>query len=295
MSFFKKKVSQISQRARAIKIFSKKLAHSHLSGDYTSRFKGAGFNFHQLREYHQGDDTRFIDWNSYARTGQLMVKELVPERDRQIIIALDCSASMNFSSSQSINKLSQAIFISTALSAVANFSKDRCGLILFDEKIINWIPPAKGGSHFAKLEKTLGSIECGSGKTDFENLFNFISSLKLKNSLLFIVSDFIQNQITKLNQQISLIGKKFEATTIVVRDKDEIECPNFGLVDLVDPETKETFSADFSDLDLQEYVDSDIKKIERFFLRKNWNSFFISNQDDVIKKLGLYLLSSRRK
>lgn len=46
------------------------------------------------RHYSEGDDLRFLDWNAYARTGSLYVKQLEEEERRVLMLVLDCSPSM---------------------------------------------------------------------------------------------------------------------------------------------------------------------------------------------------------
>lgn len=52
--------------------------------------RGAGTEFDSLREYVAGDDVRAIDWRSSARLGQTLVRTWRPERDRRIVVLLDC-------------------------------------------------------------------------------------------------------------------------------------------------------------------------------------------------------------
>ena len=38
-----------------------------LQGDYRTLFRGSGIDLANLREYQEGDDVRYIDWNVAAR------------------------------------------------------------------------------------------------------------------------------------------------------------------------------------------------------------------------------------
>lgn len=54
------------------------------------RRRGEGLEFHQLREYREGDAQRQIDWKATARTGKLISREYQDERDQQVVFLIDC-------------------------------------------------------------------------------------------------------------------------------------------------------------------------------------------------------------
>ena len=43
-----------------------------------------------------GDDLRYLDWNIYARHGDLLLKRFQEEQDLHVYLMLDCSRSMSF-------------------------------------------------------------------------------------------------------------------------------------------------------------------------------------------------------
>ena len=54
--------------------------------------RAAGFDFHSVREYEQGESLRRVHWPSSARRGQLMVKELEDTAHDGVVVVLDCDA-----------------------------------------------------------------------------------------------------------------------------------------------------------------------------------------------------------
>jgi uncharacterized protein (DUF58 family) len=52
----------------------------------------AGFDFHSVREYEQGESLRRVHWPTSARRGQLMVKELEDSPRDSVVVLLDCDA-----------------------------------------------------------------------------------------------------------------------------------------------------------------------------------------------------------
>jgi len=56
-----------------------------------TRIKGFGQEFFYLREYVAGDEYRFIDWKSYARTGKLYIKLFEREANLSIVFVIDAT------------------------------------------------------------------------------------------------------------------------------------------------------------------------------------------------------------
>ena len=52
--------------------------------------RGEGLEFHQLREYREGDVQRQIDWKATSRAGKLISREYQDERDQQNMFLIDC-------------------------------------------------------------------------------------------------------------------------------------------------------------------------------------------------------------
>jgi hypothetical protein len=57
-----------------------------LEGEITKKITNNDISFHALREYQQGDDTRYVHWRTSARTGQLMVRQFEETRRSQLTV-----------------------------------------------------------------------------------------------------------------------------------------------------------------------------------------------------------------
>ena len=58
------------------------------------RRRGEGMEFHQLREYREGDPPRAIDWKATARTARLIAREYEEEKDQRVLLVIDCGRRM---------------------------------------------------------------------------------------------------------------------------------------------------------------------------------------------------------
>ena len=58
------------------------------------RRRGEGMEFHQLREYRQGDSQRAVDWKATSRTARLISREYEDEKDQRVLLVVDCGRRM---------------------------------------------------------------------------------------------------------------------------------------------------------------------------------------------------------
>src|SRR4051812_7100226 len=83
---------------------------------------GGGIEFVDLREYSPGDDLRAIDWNLYARLDKLLLRVFRQEREHDVHVLLDVSASM---ASPDPEKWKRAMRIAGAIAYVGLARMDR--------------------------------------------------------------------------------------------------------------------------------------------------------------------------
>src|SRR5581483_5609178 len=69
---------------------------TYLGGSERSLMRGPGMELAEMRAYQPGDDIRFIDWNTTARTEEPMIREAHVDRALDVWFLLDLSASINW-------------------------------------------------------------------------------------------------------------------------------------------------------------------------------------------------------
>jgi uncharacterized protein (DUF58 family) len=135
-----------------------------------------------------------------------MIKEFIPERDRSIVLAVDCSASMAYSSKASLKK-DVALTIAAALSFIAGVSHDKVGILAFSDKIHARLPPQRGKLVLTKILDTLCLAMVQGGKTNFAEALRFLTSNKLSKSILFFISDWVCLD-NCFNRELKLIARR---------------------------------------------------------------------------------------
>jgi len=228
--------AELLKKVRKIEIKTRGLSSQVFSGEYHSAFKGRGMAFSEVREYTPGDDVRTIDWNVTARFNSPYVKVFEEERELNVVLLVDVSASGQFGTlKQSKKDLITELCAVVAFSASTN--NDKIGVIFFSDKIEKYIPPKKGKTHILRIIRELVSIEPTSTKTDISQALRYLTNVIKKKSIVFVVSDFIDNN--PFVDAIKIANKKHDIVALEIFDKTEREIPPVGLIKLKDLESGE--------------------------------------------------------
>jgi uncharacterized protein (DUF58 family) len=93
------------------------------------RMRGSGIEIENFKDYAEGDDLRFLDWNALARLDSLLLKSFRVERETQVSILVDASASMGVPVAD--RKFELACLLACALAYVALGQNDPVRLTSF--------------------------------------------------------------------------------------------------------------------------------------------------------------------
>lgn len=216
-----------------LEISTRRLVDEILAGDYRSVFKGRGLDFEELRAYEPGDDLRTIDWNVTARLGTTHVRQYREERELNVIVALDVSASGSFGSLKR-SKLERARDAATAFVFAATQQRDRAGLALFTDRAEAWVPPSRGRLHALRLARTILGHQPLSKGTSLSGLVSFLDRRISRRSVVVLIGDFLDEGY---EDALAVLGRRHDLIPIVVRDPRENELPDLGPLLLSDAET----------------------------------------------------------
>jgi len=228
---------QVSPRVlktiKQIEITTRRMLNGSLVGDSRSALKGSGFEFDQIREYQQGDDVRFIDWRATARADKFLVKQYIEERNRTVLIAVDCSASSFYGSSE-LSRYERMAQVASVLALAADYGKDQTALMLFTDEVELFIPAGKGQSHVRVLIEALFTHSPRSRKTRLSAVFKRAAQLKRADTILIIISDFIDEGY---DREIAVLAHRYDVVAIQCCEACEKVFPSCGFVTMCDSET----------------------------------------------------------
>ncbi len=240
--------ASVVRRIKAVEIKARILADEALLGTYRSVFRGSGLEFEEVREYEPGDDVRSIDWNVTARMGTPYIKKFREDRELNIFLAVDASASSWFGSvDQSKKDLGAEVAALLALTAMTN--NDRVGLLRFASGMQEWLPSARGRDHLLRVIRALLFAPPRRARTELSAAARFLTNVTKKRGVVFLISDFID---VELDASMRVLGRKHDVIAVLLNDPRELDLPNVGVVALEDAETGRTAYVDTSDRRLRE-------------------------------------------
>ena len=288
------KLSELLKQVKNLEIKTKNLVEGMESGAYRSRFRGGGIEFSEVREYSAGDDARRIDWNVSARYNDLFVKEFVEEKELNVYVIIDMSASNDFGFIKSKKELGFEVAASLMFSALKN--NDRVGMGLFTNSLEKFVPARKGKKHMMQILQELLDYNPKNPNTDiFRSLSELQKNLK-RRSVIFIVSDFISESFMK---PLKLLKLKHQIVLVNISDIRETEIPKIGHAYLEDAESGEQILVNTSDEKFQEQYSILLKKTRdknEYEIKKMGIDFLnLSNEESFDITFNRYIRNRGRK
>lgn len=225
-------LSNLELRARTV-------VEGFLSGLHKSPNRGFSVEFNDYRHYQRGDDMRHVDWKLYARSDKFYIKQYEDETNVRVVILLDVSASMDYSSG-SVSKLNYGITLASALAYFIMRQRDAVGLITFDDEVQEYIPAKCRQPHLMRILRTLAHVESGNKTNAVKPLSDLAASLH-KRSMVILISDLLDDEERVINTLQNLRGMGNDVIAFHLMDEAELKFPFNEASEFVDMENQETY------------------------------------------------------
>ena len=172
------------------------------------RQTGLGTEFEMLSEYRPGDDPRRIDWKTTARFRRPVVRRFQVERHRDVMIVIDCGRLMGADAGRG-SKLDCAVDSALMLCRTALEGGDRCGLALFDDRVLGYQPPISGPRALRSLVDSVYNVQSRWAESDFGLMFATLQSRQTKRSLVVILSDIVDVETsTRFRTSLATLSRR---------------------------------------------------------------------------------------
>ncbi|HEY8517083.1 MAG TPA: DUF58 domain-containing protein [Candidatus Binatia bacterium] len=239
-----------------------RLRAQHASGDRPghTRVRGrsdpSGTELERHVPYERGDDLRRIDWNVYARLGELVTRRFVAEREVPLWFVIDASASMG--PDEPHGKLDMARAIAALLATVALSGGDRVhlGVIPGHGAPAVSCGPLRSRRALHELRGFLAGVRLADGGADLASGLDHLLRAS-RRGMVVLLSDFLCEVALVERALDVLTTRSFEGKLIQVLSRQDRD-PSwlYGHDVLIDRETGGEFRIDPSPETFRRYEEA---------------------------------------
>lgn len=241
--------SEFLQKLEYLSLISKRVFRGQILAQRRTKQLGGGIEFADHRDYTPGDDFRYLDWNVYARHGDLLLKRFQEEEDLHVYVLLDCSRSMAFGSPP---KFDYARQVGAALAYIALADLDRVAICAFAGEIIADFPLTRGKDRILSLLKFLEGLPAQGTVTNLNRVVSGFVHRSQRRGLAMVISDLYDPEGFERGLDV-LRHHRYEPHVIQVYDRKEAD-PNFlGDLELFDVESGTTQKVTVTERNLRQY------------------------------------------
>ncbi|HVZ72078.1 MAG TPA: DUF58 domain-containing protein [Polyangia bacterium] len=226
------RLATMSLRARVI-------VEGAFAGMHHNPHTGTSIEFAEHKEYAPGDDLRHMDWKAVARVERYYIKRFEDETEMRTFLLVDASASMGYrgSNEKSVSKLAYASYLAAALGYLLAQQGDPAGLLAFDERTRQYLPPRTRGGHLHELLVALDGLYAA-GRTQPGRALAHVGELADRRSVIVLFTDLLDapdaggDELANRLRQLRARGH--DVTLFHLLDPDEVELPLDDLEDLTE-------------------------------------------------------------
>ncbi len=207
-----------------------------IAGEHSSIRRGASPEFADYKPYTPGDDFRRVDWNIYARMGEMFVRLSEVSIDLTVHVLLDSSRSMDYGEP---NKFLYAKRAAAAFGYLALAGFDRVTVAPFATGAGRTFGPTSGRSRAAPLFQYLQTLAPMEGPTDLAQTLRAYVNTSRRPGYLILISDLLSTTDLEAALRV-LIEREWQVVVLHLLSPWELSPRLESDVELVDAETGAT-------------------------------------------------------
>jgi uncharacterized protein (DUF58 family) len=227
---------EVVSRLGTLDFIARALVEGFLVGLHKSPYHGFSVEFAEYRQYLPGESTQNVDWRVYAKTDRYYVRLFHEETNLQARILVDVSASMGVSLDEKrLSKIDYARLLAAALSYLLIKQNDAAGLVTFDSRPRQMVPPRSSRRQLMHLLKVLQEAEQGT-TTNVGKVLSELADRMWRRGLVVVVSDLIDDPDAVLRGLKHFRHRRHEVIVFHVLDPREVDLGLDREARFVDPE-----------------------------------------------------------
>ncbi|HMC95290.1 MAG TPA: DUF58 domain-containing protein [Polyangia bacterium] len=210
-------------RLESMSVRARVIVEGALAGLHQNPHAGASIEFAEHKEYAPGDDIRRIDWKAVGRIDRYYLKRFEDETEMRTFLVLDASASMGYGR-RGPSKLAYGSYLAAALAYLLAQQGDPAGLLVFDDRTRQYLPPRTRGGHIRDLLIALEAVT-PAGRTEPGRALAHVAEMADRRSLIVIFTDLLDAPADLADRMRQVRSRGNDVVVFQILDPDEVELP----------------------------------------------------------------------
>ena len=275
----------MNQALKKILIKTQKQVFSEIIGNNSTRQKGSGYDFSELKEYEYGEDVKNIDWVISAKMQKPYVKVFHSQKELDVKIVSFLNGSIYFGTD--VFKQEIIVQIAVALGFICVKQSDPFTSYIANDELNICTKKSKQIFNVNFMAEQLYSYNVIGKNIDYKKITSELFKVISHKSMIFLIGDFFEIS----NLDLKLLSQKHEVLAIIVRDKFEENPLELGNVNFIDPASNKSFEGVLNkstvDLYIKNVKENDHKLYTHFQNCAVKFTKIYTNEDPIKKLIGL--------
>lgn len=263
----------MNQALKKILIKTKKQVFSEIIGNNSTKLKGEGYDFCELKEYEYGEDVKNIDWVISAKMQKPYVKVFYAQKELNVKIVSFLNGSTYFGSD--IFKQELIVQIASALGFICVKQGNPFSSFIANENLEVCTKKSKQIFNVNFMAEQKYNYNVIGKNINYEKIIKELFKSINHKSMIFLIGDFFD--IEKLD--LKLLCQKHEVIALIIRDKFEEKPIELGNVNFIDPNNNKNFEGVLN----KNTIDAYIKKV-----KENDHKLYTHFQNCTIRFTKIY-------
>lgn len=182
---------------------------------------GSSRDFHQLREYREGDPLSQIDWKATSRRLTLISREFQEQRNQTVIFLTDTGRRMRAMDGE-LPQFDHCLNAMLLLSYVVLKQGDRVGVQSFGGSD-RWLPPVKGQHSMAAVLNHLFDYQTTSEPSDFTSAAERFQSRQRRRTMVVVMTNLRGEDASELVPALRILTSRHLVVLASLRERTLVE------------------------------------------------------------------------
>lgn len=179
---------------------------------------GVSREFHQLRDYQEGDNLSQIDWKATSKRLAVVSREYQEQRDQTIILMLDCGRRMR-SMDGDLPQFDHCLNSMLLLSYIALRQGDQIGVLGFGAST-SWFPPVRGQHSMNTILNHLYDFETQTVPSDYAEAVDICLQRQKRRALVVVLTNLRSEDSRELEPALRSLRERHLVMLASLRERE---------------------------------------------------------------------------